>query len=114
MNLKKINANFVMDLDYVEDEADSQNVDLERRPNESERQFLKRKSLKLNFLNPKLHYIHFDSNTLKIDRVVSCSEMFDIIHPKKASKIMSKWSDSIVRIIQTLINFKYENVSRYR
>ena len=62
------------------------------------------------FRNPDLLYLNYDQNTLEVDRIVSCSEMFDIIHPKKAGKILSKWSDSILRVLQILINFKYQGV----
>lgn len=68
------------------------------------------RALEQKFANKKLQYINFDRNTLKVDRVVSCSEMFDIIHPKKAGKIMSKWSDSIVKVVQILINFRCREV----
>jgi chromodomain-helicase-DNA-binding protein 7 len=97
--------------DYIdEEEGDDQFIEFEPTKNgyrsEEFEEYLKKK-----FLNNEIQYINFDRNTLKVDRVVSCSEMFDIIHPKKAGKIMSKWSDSIVKIVQILINFRYENVS---
>lgn len=63
------------------------------------------------FRNPELLYLNYDQNTLEVDRIVACSEMFDIIHPKKAGKILSKWSDSILRVLQILINFRYQGVS---
>ena len=62
------------------------------------------------FRNPNLLYLNYDQNTLEVDRIVACSEMFDIIHPKKAGKILSKWSDSILRVLQILINFRYQGV----
>ena len=114
LQLKLLNSNVLFKMDWVDEQPEDSfmSEDEERRTgskgggrSDKFKRFLKR-----TFLNSNLHYINFDQNTLKVDRVVSCSEMFDIIHPKKAGKIMSKWSDSIVKIVQILINFRYENV----
>ena len=112
INLKLLNLNIVFNRDWVDTQPEDSNPALIKTPfrvNERSEKFTT--FLEKTFLNSELHYINFDRNTLKVDRVVSCSEMFDIIHPKKAGKIMSKWSDSIVKIVQILINFRYENVS---
>jgi len=111
LQLKNLNSHLFYDKDYIdEEEGDDQFIEFAPTKNgyrsEEFEEYLKKK-----FLNNELQYINFDRNTLKVDRVVSCSEMFDIIHPKKAGKIMSKWSDSIVKIVQILINFRYQNVS---
>ena len=122
INLKLINSSVPFNTEWVDEKPEDSNLTKEDFPmgtsskSGSKGPVLSQKFIEyLNrtFLNPELHYINFDRNTLKVDRVVSCSEMFDIIHPKKAGKIMSKWSDSIVKIVQILINFRYENVSFY-
>ena len=106
INLKIENSDMKIQMDY--EEPDSEDELLEE--NLSEKQRIE-KVMEKTFFNKNLHYINFDSNNLKLDRVVACTEMFDIIHPKKANKIMAKWSDSIIRVVQILINFRYENVS---
>ena len=115
IKLKKLNANFAFDLDYYEQSSDETSSDSESQKEEKKKdsQNNLKKTIKNNFFNPKMHYINFDQNTLKVDRVVGCSEMFDLIHPKKALKIMSKWSDSILKVVQILINFRYQNVLEY-
>lgn len=122
INLKILNSNIPFNSDWIDNNPELSNLAKEDFPLEmstksgtnspviSQKFF---EYLERTFLNSDLHYINFDRNTLKVDRVVSCSEMFDIIHPKKAGKIMSKWSDSIVKIVQILINFRYENVSYF-
>jgi chromodomain-helicase-DNA-binding protein 7 len=111
IKLKRLNANFSFDLDYIDDSSDES---LNENQSEEKLSANGNNAIKLimkkNFFNPKMNYINFDQNTLKVDRVVGCSEMFDLIHPKKALKIMSKWSDSILKVIQILINFRYQNV----
>lgn len=109
LQLKMLNSNLMFAKDWVDEQpqAPSKEPNKSGYRNDELAQFLKR-----TFLNNELQYINFDRNTLKVDRVVSCSEMFDIIHPKKAGKIMSKWSDSIVKVVQILINFRYEQVPK--
>lgn len=114
INLKFLNSTkFRLD-DWVDDSPEESFMEFQEKrqilPKSNSRNEKFEKFIQRTFLNNELNYINFDQNTLKVDRVVSCSEMFDIIHPKKAGKIMSKWSDSIVKIVQILINFRYENV----
>lgn len=111
IKLKRLNANFSFEFDYIEDSSDESSYEnlSEEKVKTSNNNVIK-SIMKKNFFNPKMNYINFDQNTLKVDRVVGCSEMFDLIHPKKALKIMSKWSDSILKVIQILINFRYQNV----
>lgn len=111
IKLKRLNANFSFDLDYIEDSSDeSLNENQSEEKLSANNNNAIKSIMKRNFFNPKMNYINFDQNTLKVDRVVGCSEMFDLIHPKKALKIMSRWSDSILKVIQILINFRYQNV----
>ena len=117
MNLKFLNSTrFVID-DWVDEQPEDsfleacESLPVGKHSNRRSEKFSR--FIQRTFLNSDLQYINFDQNTLKVDRVVSCSEMFDIIHPKKAGKIMSKWSDSIVKVVQILINFRYEKVSSY-
>lgn len=107
LQLKMLNSNLLFPKDWEDTDLapPSRQPDKSGYRNEEFSEYLKR-----TFLNSELHYVNFDRNTLKVDRVVSCSEMFDIIHPKKAGKIMSKWSDSIVKVVQILINFRYQQV----
>ena len=115
INLKFLNSTKFVKDDWVDSQPEDsfmsyrETRDPETKVHRRSKKFTQ--YIQRTFLNSELHYMNFDQNTLKVDRVVSCSEMFDIIHPKKAGKIMSKWSDSIVKIVQILINFRYENVS---
>jgi chromodomain-helicase-DNA-binding protein 7 len=115
INLKFLNSTKFRRDDWVDDCPEDSFMEFQERrpplPKSSERDPKFERYIKRTFMNSEMNYINFDQNTLKVDRVVSCSEMFDIIHPKKAGKIMSKWSDSIVKIVQILINFRYENVT---
>lgn len=55
---------------------------------------------------PDGEIIGFDENTCTIDRIVMCSDMFSIIHPKKAQESAQKFTDLLVRVMLSLINFE--------
>lgn len=52
----------------------------------------------------------FDPSYIEVDRIIRTTELFPIIHPKKANEIKSKWSDSLVNVISKLLNYSKDNV----
>ena len=54
--------------------------------------------------------INFDSDCRNVDRILNCSEIFMLIHPKKASDIGLKWSEKLLKVIRALINFNHNGI----
>lgn len=48
---------------------------------------------------------YFDPSFLEIDRLISSTELFPIIHPKKANEIKGKWNEYLSIIISKLLNY---------
>ncbi|CAD8205649.1 unnamed protein product [Paramecium pentaurelia] len=48
---------------------------------------------------------YFDPSYLEIDRLISSTELFPIIHPKKANEIKGKWNEYLSIIISKLLNY---------
>lgn len=47
---------------------------------------------------------------LDIDKVLYCTEIFPVIHPKKANELKGKWSDSLAIVTSKLLNFSKDGV----
>ena len=58
----------------------------------------------------KSSFLNYDKKYLSVDRVLSCSELFPVIHPKKASQIKNKWSEKLLDVIRLLVNFENEDI----
>jgi chromodomain-helicase-DNA-binding protein 7 len=57
-----------------------------------------------------IEYLNFDRKYLNVDRIINCSEMFPIIHPKKASQIKNQWTEILLEITRHLVNFENQKV----
>lgn len=53
---------------------------------------------------------YFDPSYTEVDRILSTTEVFPIIHPKKGSEIKGKWCESLVNVVSKLMNFVKDNV----
>ncbi|KAM3144240.1 hypothetical protein pb186bvf_003702 [Paramecium bursaria] len=53
---------------------------------------------------------YFDASFSEVDRILSCTDIFPIIHPKKAGEIKGKWSESLTIVMQHLLNFTKNGV----
>lgn len=53
---------------------------------------------------------YFDPTFIEVDRVLQCSELFSVIHSKKANEIKGKWSENLVTVVQKLLNFTKDDV----
>lgn len=54
--------------------------------------------------------INHDPENTVVDRILSCSEVFMMIHPKKTSEITHKWTEGLLRVVRTLVNFRVGRV----
>ena len=54
---------------------------------------------------------YYDPSYVLIDRIISTTELFPIIHPKKANEMRGKWCELAVVVINKLLNFQRENIS---
>lgn len=54
------------------------------------------------------HY--FDPSYLEVDKILYCTEIFPVIHPKKANDIRGKWSEHLVQVVSKLLNFSRDDV----
>lgn len=58
----------------------------------------------------ELRTIGMEVENSNVDRVLDCSEVFTLIHPKKAGEIKGKWSEGLVRVLRSLVNFQTDRV----
>lgn len=58
----------------------------------------------------EFHMINYDPQSYEVDRIVDCSEVFALIHPKKAGEMKNKWSESLLKVMRTLAAFKHNEV----
>lgn len=54
-------------------------------------------------------YINYDHTWTEIDRILLCSDMFSIIHPKKAQEINLTFLQSLKNVVISLINYENSN-----
>ena len=52
----------------------------------------------------------FDPSYLEVDKILYCTEIFSVIHPKKANDIKGKWSEHLVAVVSKLLNFSRDDV----
>lgn len=55
--------------------------------------------------------LNFDTHFLEVERVLECSEMFPVMHIKKAAEMRDKWSEKLVKVLRYLINFQIDKVN---
>lgn len=53
---------------------------------------------------------YFDPAFQEVDRVLSCTEIFPIVHPKKGSEMKGKWAESLTKVMSHLLNFSRNQV----
>jgi len=46
----------------------------------------------------------FDENIIKVDRVLNCTELFAVVHPRQAVLLKGKWQELCVKVVQHLVN----------
>lgn len=54
---------------------------------------------------------YFDKNYSAVERVISTTVMFPVIHPRQARQIKGKWQEDCLNIVNVLINYRKNNVS---
>lgn len=52
----------------------------------------------------------FDQQYCEVDRVIHTTELFPVIHPKKANEIKGKWSESLSMILSSLLNYTKDGI----
>lgn len=52
----------------------------------------------------------FDPSYLEVDRLLYTTDMFPHLHPKKALEMKTKWSESLLRVMQHLLNYTKNDV----
>ena len=48
---------------------------------------------------------YHDPSYLEVDRIIQCTVMFPVIHPKKANEMKGKWCELAATVIHKLLNF---------
>jgi hypothetical protein len=46
----------------------------------------------------------FDENIIKVDRILNCTELFAVVHPRQAVLLKGKWQELCVKVVQHLVN----------
>ena len=54
---------------------------------------------------------YFDNNYIEVDRILSSTDMFPIIHPKKANEIKGKWTENLVTLVLKVVNFIKDEIN---
>lgn len=54
--------------------------------------------------------INIDPFSYSIDRIVNAMEIFSFIHPKKASEVQGKWTESYLFVLRNLASYKHNNI----
>lgn len=52
----------------------------------------------------------FDPAYCEVDRILSCTEIFPIVHPKKGSEMKGKWAESLTKVLSHLLNFSRDQI----
>ena len=50
----------------------------------------------------------FDKNFLEVDKILSCTNLFPVIHPHTSKKISDTWRERCIDILQYISNYRYE------
>lgn len=53
----------------------------------------------------------FDKNCIVIERILSTTLIFPVIHPRQARQIKGKWQEDCLKVVNVLINFRKNNVN---
>jgi len=54
--------------------------------------------------------LFFDASYIEVDKILYCTEIFPVIHPKKANDIKNKWSEHLSQVVSKLLNFSRDDV----
>jgi hypothetical protein len=54
---------------------------------------------------------YFEKNYLIVERVISTTVVFPVIHPRQAKQVKGKWQEDCLHIINVLVNYRKNNVS---
>ena len=52
----------------------------------------------------------FDPSYIEVDKILYCSEIFPVIHPKKANEVKGKWSEHLIQVVSKLLNYTKDDV----
>ncbi len=52
----------------------------------------------------------FDQTYTAVERVLSTTLIFPVIHPRQAKQIKGKWQDDCLKIVSVIVNFRKNNV----
>lgn len=53
---------------------------------------------------------YFDPSYCEVDRIIHTTELFPVIHPKKANEIKGKWTEMPMLVVSKLLNFTKDDV----
>lgn len=53
---------------------------------------------------------YFDPCYVEVDRILTTTELFPIVHPKKANEIRGKWYEENMLVVSKLLNFTKDDV----
>ena len=53
---------------------------------------------------------YFDKNFTAVERLLSTTVIFPVIHPRQAKQVRGKWQEDCLKVMNVLINFRKTNV----
>lgn len=53
----------------------------------------------------------FDQSLVEVERILHCTEIFTIVHHKKANEIKGKWSESLAMVCRKLLNYIRDHIA---
>lgn len=54
--------------------------------------------------------LHFDKTFVGIERILSTTQIFPVIHPRQAKQVRGKWQEDCLKVVNVLINYRKNNV----
>ncbi len=51
---------------------------------------------------------YFDKTFMEVDKILSCTNLFPVIHPHTSKKIVDTWRERCIDILQYLVNFRHD------
>lgn len=54
--------------------------------------------------------LHFDKTFVGVERILSTTQIFPVIHPRQAKQVRGRWQEDCLKVVNVLINYRKNNV----
>jgi hypothetical protein len=53
---------------------------------------------------------YFDKTFVAVERILSSTQIFPVIHPRQAKQVRGRWQEDCLNVVNVLINYRKNNV----